>query len=235
MVGAVPNLSSLPSHARCQTIKRQPGRTINRDGQRRPLDALQPGKGGSEIIGQRVVGLAALLGCSAHTAKDAIGRLSKVGLVIKRSDGFTLLEPKEAVRSWWRDRKRRRRVASSRSPRTAINLDGSSRWLPTDMAPSPRISESFSCRMIGKCSRQMLEGRVKPKEAKKYWEEVLRSFPDTDPAIDFGILGWTEIWQDAHRTHASNGRYAGSCINLLTANTRTHLSTPRNEFLSLFS
>ena len=66
------------------------------------------GNGGKEIIGQRVAGLAVLLGCSPHTVRDAIGRLTEAGLIIKRSDGFTLLEPEEAVRSWWRDRKKKR-------------------------------------------------------------------------------------------------------------------------------
>ena len=31
----------------------------------------------------------------------------------------------------------------------------------------------------------MLEGRVKPQEAKKYWQEVLELFPDSDTAWDF--------------------------------------------------
>ena len=92
----------------------------------------------------------------------------------------------------------------------------------------------FLVRMMRKCTQQMLEGRVKPVDAKKYWQEVLGTFPDSDTAWDFCNLGWMELWKDAHRTHTSNGKYAGSCINLLTVNTRTHLSTAKNDLLSVF-
>ena len=94
----------------------------NRDGRLTEMDnavlwmLYSLGKGGSEIIGQRVAGLAVLLGCSPHTVRDAIGRLTKAGLIMKRSDGFTLLEPKEAVRSWWRDRTKKEKVGVTEQP-----------------------------------------------------------------------------------------------------------------------
>ena len=87
--------------------------------------------------------------------------------------------------------------------------------------------------MVKKCCREMLIGRVKPSEAKKYWQGVLDLIPDCDKAWDFCAYVWVELWKDAYRVHASNGRVAMSCINLLTKNTHTRLSLPRID-LSLF-
>ena len=87
--------------------------------------------------------------------------------------------------------------------------------------------------MVEKCSRVMLNGRVKPAEAKKYWQRVLDMIPDADKVFDFCSLDWELIWKNAHRTHTSNGTHAGSCINLLTANTQARLSLPKID-LSLF-
>ena len=86
---------------------------------------------------------------------------------------------------------------------------------------------------VEKCSRVMLNGRVKPAEAKKYWQGVLDMIPNADKAWDFCALDWDALWKDAHRVHTSNGKYAGSCINLLTANTQARLSLPKID-LSLF-
>ena len=42
--------------------------------------------------------------------------------------------------------------------------------------------------MVEKCSRVMLNGRVKPAEAKKYWQSVLDMIPNADKAWDFCAL-----------------------------------------------
>ena len=110
MVGAAPNLSPLPAHGRWQAIPRESRWAVDRDGQRRPLDYVQSGERWRRDYRSAGGGSGGLLGCSPHTVRDAIGRLAKAGLILKRSDGFTLLDPKQSIRSWWRDRKKKVRV-----------------------------------------------------------------------------------------------------------------------------
>jgi len=197
------------------------------------------GQGGREIVGQRVAGLAALLGCSPHTVRGAIGRLSKAGLIMKRSDGFTLLEPEESIRLWWRDRPQKQKASlTDQAGVVKITEAGDPlAWI------EPLVADRYSCDpqkdrddlvcMVEKCSRVMLDGRVKSAEAKKYWQSVLDMIPNADKAWDFCAYVWDVLWKDAHRVHTSNGKYAGSCINLLTANTQARLSLPKID-LSLF-
>jgi hypothetical protein len=198
------------------------------------------GQGGDEILEQRVAGLAALLGCSPHTVRDAIPRLTKAGLLLKRTGGFTLLEPPETVRSWWRDKLSKKKGGVTTQPGVILDTEQGDQlgWIESIVAErfgadSEDMRDLLAC-MMRKCSRQMLDGRVKPTDTKKYWQDVLELFPDCDKAWDFCNLGFTELWKDAYRTHASNGKYVGSCINLLTANTRTFLLTPWNDPLSLY-
>ena len=197
------------------------------------------GQGGREIVGQRVAGLAALLGCSPHTVRGAIGRLSKAGLIMKRSDGFTLLEPDESMRSWWRDRPQKQKACvTDQAGVVQITEAGDPlAWIEPLVADryrcdSQKDRDDLVC-MVEKCSRVMLNGRVKPAEAKKYWQGVLDMIPNADRAWDFCAYVWDVLWKDAHRVHTSNGKYAGSCINLLTANTQARLSLPKID-LSVF-
>jgi DNA-binding MarR family transcriptional regulator len=191
------------------------------------------GNGGCEIVGQRVAGLAILLGCSPHTVRDALARLSNAGLVMKRSDGFTLLAPEQAVHSWWRDRPKKEQASVVPITEAGAPLA----WIESlvaDRFPSDSDDDRDTlARMVEKCSQQMLAGRVKPAETKKYWQNVLQMILDADKAFDFCSLDWDAIWKDAHRIHATNGKHAGSCIHLLTANTQTRLTMPRID-LSLF-
>jgi Mn-dependent DtxR family transcriptional regulator len=196
-------------------------------------------KGGNEIVGQRVSGLEALLGCSRHTVRDAIRRLAAAGLIMKRSDGFTLLKPNETVRPWWRDRPKKEKSGVTAQAGGAPVIDEADQfgWIGSLIsefygADTKQNRDFLDCVMRDR-TETMIRGRVKPTEAQKYWREVLDSFPDSDKAWEFCNLGFTELWKDAHRTHASHGKYAGSCINLLTANTRTFLLTPWNDPLSL--
>ena len=62
------------------------------------------GKGTPEVVGQANRGLKALLGCSLDTLKAATRRLAGNGLVMARSDGFTLLAPTAEASAWWQGR-----------------------------------------------------------------------------------------------------------------------------------
>jgi Mn-dependent DtxR family transcriptional regulator len=200
------------------------------------------GKGGREIVGQRVSGLATMLGCSPHTVRDALGRLSKARLLMIRSDGFTLLDPEASVLSWWRDTgKKEKSAAKEQAGNVQIaekDDDDHFGWITPLVAKryggETEDQRDYVVRMLRKCCDRMLAGRVKPSDTVKYWQEVLESLPDCDIAFNFCVHAWDLLWKDAFRTHTSHGKYAGSCIHLLTANTRTHLSTPSNNLLSLF-
>ena len=183
------------------------------------------GQGGKEIVGQRVPGLAVLLGCSPHTVRDAIGRLTKAGLIMKRSDGFTLLEPNKSVRSWWRDSKKS--GVKEQPGVVPIEEDGDQlAWI------EPLVAERYGSgseddrdtlvRMLTKRCREMLTGKVKPSEVKKYWQSVLDMIPDADRAWDFCALRlgrtlegclpypcveWEVCWvvhQSAHRQYSDS-------------------------------
>jgi Mn-dependent DtxR family transcriptional regulator len=151
------------------------------------------GKGGKEVVGQRVAGLATLLGCSPHTLRDAIDRLTTAGLVMKRSYGFTLLAPDEAVRSWWRDRPKKEQASVVPITEAGAPLA----WIESlvaDRFPSDSDDDRDTlARMVEKCSQQMLDGRVKPAETKKYWQGVLQMIPDADKAFDFCTIDWDVI------------------------------------------
>lgn len=198
------------------------------------------GRGGKEIVGQRISGLAALLGFSPHTIRSAIGRLSDAKLVMQRSDGFTLLEPSGAVLEWWRDRPKKEETLRERGdrdiqePEVAEGLD----WLkPFVDERFPNETQSDRDLLVGIVEKQwpeMLAGKVKPKEFKKFAGEVLGSFQRCDPAWDFCAYVWPELWKDAYTTHVSNGKYTGSCIHLLTSNTRAYLAA-RQTALTRFT
>ena len=81
-------------------------------------------------------------------------------MIIKRSDGFTLLEPEEAVRSWWRDRKKKEQPGVVPITEEGDQLGWIESLVPNVSAPIPKTDREFLVRMIRKCTQQMLEGRV---------------------------------------------------------------------------
>lgn len=199
------------------------------------------GKGKTELVGQGVSGLASALGISRNTVRAALARLSGAKLVMVRSDGFTLLEPDNSLRSWWRDAETKQAAVTQVQAgdlhvvggEEGTGLDWIVRLVADKFPGDTEDQRDLLARMMGKCCDQMIAGQVKRKEMQDYWEEVLGSFTLCDPAWDFCAIAWPELWKEAHRTHASNGKYSGSCIRLLAANTRTRLSSPRNNLLSL--
>jgi hypothetical protein len=197
-------------------------------------------KGDGEVIGQRVSGLAHMLGCSRQTVLDAIKRLSKAQLLEVRSDGFTLKKPDAATRAWWQDARKRDAQAPEKNarkedaPAPAPPGNGDLHWIePLVARQYPRDSEQDRDNLrfwLRRHSETMLKARVEPEEVADYWREVLGFFANSDLAGDFCMITWKEgFWDDARRKHASNGKYAPSCINLLRHNTRTVLTQRRDE------
>jgi DNA-binding MarR family transcriptional regulator len=198
------------------------------------------GRGGKEIVGQRIKGLASLLGFSPHTIRAAIRRLSDAKLVMKRSDGFTLLEPSAAALDWWRDRPNKEKGTRERGEQEIQEPDATEGldWLaPFVDARFPNDTDNERDLLVGIVEKrwsEMLRGKVKPKEFRKFAEEVLMSFTRADPAWDFCALVWPELWKDAYTTHVSNGKYSGSCIHLLTSNTKARLASRQIDLTRFF-
>ena len=179
MVGASPNLSSLLAHARCQAIPRKPGRTITEMDNAVLWMLYSLGKGGSEIIGQRVAGLAALLRCSPHTVRDAVGRLTKAKLIIKRSDGFTLLEP-TAINSFVVAGQQEEGEVGVKDEAGVVKIAEAGDqlgWIEALVAErfgsDSENDRDFLAGMMRKCCQQMLDGRVKSEES----QEILAGSP----------------------------------------------------------
>lgn len=193
------------------------------------------GKGSGEIVGKTPRRLATILGSSFDTVTSALERLAANGLVMRRSDGFTLLVPGATALNWWSERKPRT------TPAEAVQSVTTETIKPT--APVVLTKESFDTlvknalprwsseqrdglpEMIMDKTTLMLAQGVSTSEAYEYWRKVVPCFAgmsDTE-AILFFSGAWNAVLQEAVSVHREKGRVK-SCIHLLTTNTLNHFS-----------
>lgn len=191
------------------------------------------GKGTPEVVGQANRGLKSLLGCSLDTIKEAIRRLSGNGLVMARSDGFTLLVPTAEASSWWQDRKRKDTGQVPKEKQREADEDSPIDFAALVCRAYPADSQKnwgFLVNILRQKSEILLAGRFTCREVREYWAGVLPFLPDADQAFNLVALAWEDHWKEALRIHGDKGVHA-SCFHLLKKVTGQRLAASQRPVL----
>ncbi|QDV36916.1 helix-turn-helix domain-containing protein [Tautonia plasticadhaerens] len=191
------------------------------------------GKGTPEVVGQANRGLKALLGCSLDTLKAAIRRLAGNGLVMARSDGFTLLAPTAEASAWWQDRKRKGTSQTQQEKHREAEEESAIDFAALVCRAYPADSREnwdFLADILGKKADVMLAGRFTRREVREYWAGVLPMLTDADRAFNFVALAWEAHWNEAVQVHGGKGVH-DSCFHLLKKVTGQRLAASQRPVL----
>lgn len=182
---------------------------------------------GAEIVRQSNEGLRAILGCSINTVKGAINQLADKGLVMIRSDGYTLLQPDATRLGWWQDRRKRGQAreaepAKARAPVKTAPLDVGD-LIHSAMPTLPANETEYVVLVVQQMSGDLKAGRFTDAQVEQYLSQVLPMFKSAEDVILFKSGTWKGLWGSASAVHGEKG-YARNCYHLLLENTRTELS-----------
>jgi hypothetical protein len=184
---------------------------------------------GDEVLNQTVKGLVAMLGCSVHTVNAGIETLAANGLLMRRTGGFTLVQPTEVSSAWWQDRKTKIiggvevELEPLPPPKLKIRDDDSGGSLaPFFTQLTRRTFPSLDTDAVGYVvvaleanARIMASGRCSKAEIQAYWSRHVPSFND-DMKLLLHLTGgdWKSLWNEASIRHGETGKYR-NCIYLL--------------------